>query len=93
MTMLKPDSLKPFMAPIAGGEGMFVLNGAEWKRRRALFNAGFSANATLNHTAQVQQEAQVFADIIREYANKGDIFSSDGLTCWFMIDVIGAVAL
>lgn len=72
---------------------MFVPKGAEWKRRRARFNAGSSANAILNHTAQVQQEAQVFADIIREHTDKGDMFSSDGLTCWFTIDVIRAVAL
>lgn len=89
----KPGSLKAFFAPIAGGAGMFVANGAEWKRHRALFNPGFSANATMEHTKLVVREAEVFADIIRAHANKGDMFFLDELTNSYMMDVIGAVSL
>lgn len=89
----KPDILKTFFAPIAGGEGMFVSNGPEWKRHRTLFNPGFSANATLEHTTRVVQEAEVFVDIIRDHAKKGDMFFLDELTCWYMMDVIGSVTL
>jgi cytochrome P450 len=89
----KPDILKIFFAPIAGGEGMFVANGLEWKRHRVLFNPGFSASAVLDFTTRVVQEAEVFVDIIRGHAKKGNMFFLDGLTCWYMMDVIGAVTL
>ncbi|ORX96642.1 cytochrome P450 [Clohesyomyces aquaticus] len=89
----KPDSLKTFFAPISGGEGMFVSNGSEWKRHRALFNPGFSAKAILEHIPRIIQEAEAYIDIIRDHAEKGDIFFLDKLTCSYMMDVIGAVTL
>jgi cytochrome P450 len=89
----KPDILKTFFAPIAGGEGMFVSNGSEWKQHRALFNPGFSANAILDHKIQILEEAEVFVDIIRGHAKKGDMFFLDKLACWYMMDVIGTVTL
>jgi cytochrome P450 len=89
----KPDVLIPFFAPIAGGPSLFVMNGSEWKRSRALFNPGFSSNIILEHTVRIVEEAEVYAETLREHVRKGDMFSLDEVTCWYMMDVIGAVTL
>ncbi|KAF2477215.1 cytochrome protein [Lindgomyces ingoldianus] len=89
----KPDSLKPFFKPITGGLGLFMMNGEDHKSSRALFTPGFSANVILEHTGNIVDQAQVYVEILREYANKGEIFSLDAITCWYMMDVIGAVSL
>lgn len=89
----KPDVLIPFFAPIAGGPNLFVVNGEEWKRSRALFNPGFSANVTLECTPHIIDEADVFVALLRKHARKGDTFSLDTLTCDYMMDVIGVVSM
>ncbi|KAJ4982701.1 AflN/verA/monooxygenase [Stagonosporopsis vannaccii] len=89
----KPDVLLPFFAPIAGGPSMFVMNGAEWKRTRSLFNHGFSASVMLERTPQIVTETEAYVNLLREHAKKGDTFSLDKLTCDYMMDVIGAVCI
>ena len=53
------------------------MNGAGWKRSRSLFNSGFSANYILEQTAYIIAEAEVYVDILREHARKGDMFPLD----------------
>ncbi|KAF2642012.1 cytochrome P450 [Massarina eburnea CBS 473.64] len=89
----KPEVLVPFFAPIAGGPNLFVMNGAEWKRSRALFNTGFSEKGMLECMPHVLEEAEVYVSILREHARKGDTFSLDKITCDYMMDVIGAVTI
>lgn len=89
----KPDTLAYFFKPIVGGLGLFMMNGAEHKSSRALFNPGFGANVILEHTKHIVEQAEVFVEILREHARKGDMFALDDLTCWYMMDVIGAVTL
>jgi cytochrome P450 len=89
----KPDILKPFFAPFAGGPNLFDMNGAEWKRSRALFNPGFSDRVMLESTAHIIEEAEVYVTLLREHAKKGDTFSLDELTCDYMMDIIGAITM
>ena len=91
--LCKPPMLHTFFNPLAGGENLFTMNGAEWKRSRALFNPGFSGNYILQQTSHIIDEAEVYVQILREYANKGDMFSLDDVTCWYLMDVIGSVTL
>ena len=89
----KPAILIPFFAPFAGGPNLFDMNGAEWKRSRALFNPGFSANVMLESTPHIIEEAEVYVSLLREHAKKRDTFSLDELTCDYMMDVIGAITM
>ncbi|KAH7558362.1 hypothetical protein BM1_05634 [Bipolaris maydis] len=89
----KPPILIPFFAPFAGGPNLFDMNGAEWKRSRALFNHGFSANVMLESTPHIIEEAEVYVALLREHAKKGDTFSLDDLTCDYMMDVIGSITI
>ncbi|OTB13842.1 hypothetical protein K445DRAFT_24337 [Daldinia sp. EC12] len=89
----KPPVLHAFFNPIAGGENLFTMNGPEWKRSRALFNSGFSASYILQQTSHVIDEAKIYVEILREHARAGRMFSLDDVTCWYMMDVIGATTL
>jgi cytochrome P450 len=89
----KPPILHAFFNPLAGGDNLFTMNGPEWKRSRALFNSGFSAGYILQQTGHIVDEAEIYVDILREHARKGDMFSLDDVTCWYTMDIIGAVTL
>lgn len=89
----KPDSLRQFFQPIVGGLGMFLMNGPEWKRSHSLFAPGFAEGVVLGYTAYILKEAEIYVEKLREHARKGDMFSLDDLTCWYMMDVIGTVTL
>ncbi|RAL15138.1 cytochrome P450 [Aspergillus homomorphus CBS 101889] len=89
----KPAVLQNFFQPFTGGWNIFTTNGPEWKRARSLFNPAFSASAVLHHTSQIVEEAQVYVDILREHATKGDTFSLDRMTCSYVMDIIGSIAI
>jgi len=89
----KPPILIPFFAPFAGGANLFDMNGAEWKRSRALFNPGFSDRVMMESTPHIIEEAEVYVGLLREHAKKGDTFSLDRLTCDYMMDLIGVITM
>ncbi|KAK7183007.1 hypothetical protein DPSP01_006044 [Paraphaeosphaeria sporulosa] len=89
----KPEMLKPFFSTIVGGDGMFTMNGAEWKKSHALFAPGFAERVILERMGQVVGECEVYVERLRNEANKGEIFSLDELTCDYMMDVIGTITL
>lgn len=89
----KPSSLLQFFMPITGGNSLAAMNGEEHRMSRALFNPGFAHNVVLENTKKIVEEASVYVEILRRHALKGDIFSLDEVTCNYMMDVIGRVAL
>jgi cytochrome P450 len=89
----KPPILIPFFAPFAGGPNLLDTNGAEWKRSRALFNTGLSAQVMLECTPYIIEEANVYVGLLREHAKKGGTFSLDTLTCDYLMDVTGVVRM
>ena len=89
----KPSVLTTFFAPITGGPSLFITNGAEWKRSRALFNPGFSNSVMHEWTPYIVEEAEIFVSLLREHAAKRDTFSLDKLACDYMMDVIGVVSM
>ena len=89
----KPHALNTFFRPLAGGDNLFTMNGIEWKRSRTIFNTSFNANYLLGQISHVIQPTSVYVEILRENALKGNVFSLDDVTLWFIMDVIGAVTL
>jgi cytochrome P450 len=89
----KPDDLVPFLHPIAGGNSIFTANGEDSKRTRSLFSSGFNSSYVLNQTTHIVQEAEVFVQILRNYAKNGDIIQLDKVTLNYMMDVSGAMTL
>ena len=89
----KPDALRTWFYSLAGGISMFDAPGEKWKSLRALFNRGFSANHLLSLIPIMVEETEVYCDILRQHAKKGDMFYLDPTNLRFMLDVIGRTAL
>ncbi|KAF2183336.1 cytochrome P450 [Zopfia rhizophila CBS 207.26] len=89
----KPDDLVPFLHPITGGNSFFSINGDEWKHARAIFASGFNTNYILNQTEHIIQEAEVYVDVLKEYATKGDICLLNEVTVRYTMDISGALTL
>lgn len=89
----KPPILNAFFNPLAGGTNLFTMNGREWRRSRSLFASGFSANYILQQAARIVNETEAYTDVLRQRAQTAEIFSLDDLTCWYMMDVIGAITM
>lgn len=89
----KPDALFPLLAPMSGGPTLFDRNGAEWKHGRALFNHGFSMRSVIGYVPYILQEVEVYVDVLRDLSRTGDTFLMDEITCRYMMDIIGNVAM
>ncbi|KAJ5563772.1 hypothetical protein N7513_000014 [Penicillium frequentans] len=89
----KPHTLTQYFNPFTGGPNIFTTNGSEWKRARSLFNSAFSTSTIMKQTAHIVEEADVYVALLREHARKGDTFSLDKMTCDYMMDIIGSVAI
>ncbi|KAL2073405.1 hypothetical protein VTL71DRAFT_10729 [Oculimacula yallundae] len=90
----KPESITRFFKPFAGrDDNMFTSNGLEWKNLRSIFSPGFSASYLMSQMDHIVEETNEFVSILREHAEKKDMFSLDELLCDFTMDIIGAVAL
>ena len=89
----KPHVLDTFFRPLTGGDNLFIMNGSEWKRSRTIFNTGFNANYLLNQISHIIQSTSVYVEILRENAFKGNVFSLNEVTLWFIMNVIETVTL
>ncbi|KAL2835471.1 putative N-alkane-inducible cytochrome P450 [Aspergillus pseudoustus] len=89
----KPDLLVPLISPMAGARTIFDSNGPEAKRGRELFHYGFSMRSVLGYVPCILQEVEVYVDVLRKLAKTGKIFLMDEITCRYVMDIIGNVAL
>lgn len=65
----------------------------QWKPWREIFNPGFSASYILEQVPHIVQEVLVYCEILREHAQKGEIFSLDETLLRLTMDIIGTVTL
>ena len=89
----KPDDLVPFLHPTTGGNSLFTLNGEKWKRARAIFASGFNTQYILNQTEHIVQEAEVYVDVLKEYATKDKICLLDEVAVRYTMDISGSLVL
>ncbi|KAE8349705.1 putative N-alkane-inducible cytochrome P450 [Aspergillus coremiiformis] len=89
----KPDALAAFITPMTGGPTFFDRNGAEWKYGRELFNHSFSMRSVMGYVPYILQEVEVYVDVLRDLAKTGDTFLLDEITCRYVMDIIGNVAM
>ncbi|CAG8959468.1 hypothetical protein HYFRA_00001366 [Hymenoscyphus fraxineus] len=93
LMLLRPEELKPWFAPLTGGESLFDMSVEAWKPWRAMFNLGFSAANLLTHVPGLVEETLVYREILAEHAKKGDVFQLDKITLRFTMDLIGRSVL
>lgn len=85
----KPEALRIWLRPIAGGITMFDGSSEVWKPLRAMFNAGFTSNYVWSLVPAIVREVNVYRKILRQRAQEKEMFFMDPVTLRFMIDVTG----
>lgn len=88
----KPESQIALRRRVIGGQSILTMNGEEWKRWRALFNPGFSAQHMAKLTPSIIQSAETFCEILREKAEKG-VFQLESVTTRLTMEVISKLTL
>jgi len=81
------------MKPFTGGLTIFDLDEAEWKPWRAVFNKGFHGDRIMSLVPGMVEETKVYAETLKDLAEKGEMCFLDPLTLRFAIDVIGKMIL
>lgn len=89
----KFHALRDFMRPATGGNDLVTMEGEEWKKWRSIFNPGFSSGHVLALIPEMLKDMSIFCEILRELAEKQDIFLMDPLTARLSLDIIGRVTL
>lgn len=88
-----PQQLRNFIRPLTDNLDILSMEGQIWKKWRAVFNPGFSAAHLMTLVPEIVKEVQTFCQILKEHAEKKDIFQMKALTDNLSMDVIGRVAL
>jgi len=89
----KPDLLPKLFKPLAGGRNLLEMPETEWKKWRILFNKGFSADNFLELIPGIIKQSQTYVDILRDHAEKKDVFALDHTTIRLTMDLIGKTIL
>ena len=89
----KYPQLRAFIRPLTDNLDILSMEGQIWKKWRAVFNPGFSAAHLMTLVPGIVKEVETFCQILREHAEKEDIFQMKALTDNLTMDVIGRVAL
>ncbi|KAF7951189.1 uncharacterized protein EAE97_002740 [Botrytis byssoidea] len=85
----KVDLLPRFFKPIAGGPCLFDMPEESWRPWRAVFNKAFNNEHFQKLVPGMVKQIEVYKDILREHAEKGDMFYLDTTTLRFTMDLIG----
>ena len=89
----KDRGFRQFLQPIAGDEGLAVLEGAAWKYWREIFNPGFSANHISTLIPGMIEEVQIFKQLLEKHARSGDMLYLEEASLNLTIDIIGRVVM
>lgn len=65
----------------------------EWRPWRAIFSPGFSNTYLTGLIPHMVEETMIYNIILREHAQRREIFELDTVTLWFTMNLIGRVAL
>lgn len=89
----KMPNLKQFISPLTNGLDILIMEGAVWKKWRAVFNPGFSAAHLMTLVPAIVKETETYCKILDEHVEKNEIFAMKHLTDYLTLDVIGRVVL
>ena len=89
----KDKGWRHFLKPLTGKEDLVTLEGASWKRWRAIFSPGFSASHISTLIPSMIEEGEIFKGIPRNHARNGELFYLEKSTLNLTIDIIGRVVM
>ena len=93
ISMNRPSLLPRFFKPIAGGRNLFDLGEKEWRPWRAVFVKGFNTEHISSLIPGMVKETEAYCEVLESRAKNGGIFSLDGTTLRFTMDLIGQTIL
>lgn len=89
----KYGALREYMRSLTGGDDLLTMEGQKWKTWRGIFNSGFSRSHLMTIVPGIIEDVEVFCEILRERARRGDAAPLEEATNSLTMDVIGRVAL
>ena len=89
----KHSAVQEFLEPIVGKHNLETMEGSMWKQWRARLNPAFSAVQVMNLIPAIVEEVVVFRDLLRERANRNEMFQLEELGLNLSIDLIGRVVM
>ena len=89
----RPRLLERFFKPIAGGPNLFDLVEKDWRPWRVIFNKAFSTEHILSLVPVMITTSSIYSDTLRKFARQEEMFSLDGITLRFTMDLIGKMIL
>ncbi|KAK9416903.1 hypothetical protein SUNI508_09375 [Seiridium unicorne] len=90
---LKHPNMHAEFMPFTGSKDLACSEGMEWKTNRAIFNPGFSARNLLSLIPGFIEEAMVFRDHLKEFADKGNVINLEHATTNLTVDIIARAVL
>ena len=89
----KYPALKYFLQPIADGLDLVTMEGELWKKWRAVFNPGFSAQYLMNLTTGIMAETETFCGILHDLSRDGKRIHMKDLADNLTMDIIGRIVI
>lgn len=89
----KDKGVRHFLEPLTGKEDLVTLEGAAWKRWRAIFNPGFSVSHITSLVPDMIELVEVFKNILDKHAKNGNILYLEEATLNLTIDMIGKLVM
>lgn len=82
-----------FLDMLLGSQNMVGMEGAAWKKVRAMFNPGFATGQLMKLVPYIVDMTIVFRDVLNEKAERGEVFEMEEVATRLTVDVIGKVSL
>ena len=89
----KPANISATLEIINGGPSLLTMNGATWKKWRAIFNPGFATGYITGLAPAIVDEVAVFCKLLQDRAEKGEVFPLEEHTLRLTLDIISRVTL
>lgn len=89
----KPNALRTWFWSITGGISLFDARANEWNALRGLFARAFSEKHLIALVPAIVEETEVYCEVLREKAARGEMFMMDPVNLRLMLDVIGRTGL
>ncbi|KAL8744058.1 MAG: hypothetical protein Q9190_003660 [Brigantiaea leucoxantha] len=92
-SMPKHHTTKDYIVPLTGPMNLATLEGAEWKKWRAVFNPGFSSAHLMSMAGEMIKDTLIFTEILSEHARNGTVFKLEEAATLLTVDIIGKMVL
>jgi cytochrome P450 len=84
----KPELYRTQVNPFTGGPSTLTMNGAEWKKWRAIFNPAFSLSRLMEQVPDIVKGVDIFCQRLSEKVEKNAAFQLEDLLSKLTMSII-----